>query len=466
MTPQYTPYPGTRRKLVLAFDVGTTYSGISYSILDPGQVPEIKGVIRFPGHEQIRGESKIPTVLYYDKSGNVRAIGAEAMREGIAETALDEGWTKAEWFKLHIRPKRAGLDRITASIPPLPPGKTVIRVLADFLRYFRECAMVYIKGAHPNGEDLWRSISSDIEYVISHPNGWEGYQQSQIRSAIVLAGLVPDTVSGNARVTFLTEGEASLHFAIDYGFPAKSMKAGEGVIIVDAGGGTIDISAYRKKEDKVNKFEETTIAQCHFFGSVFVSVQARVFLEEYLKDSDFYEDLDHIVKCFDKSTKVRFQNDAQMEYIKFGATRDNDPSCNIRYESNSNQSMLTIAIVLWSVRLTYDKYIVLVGGFSASEWLVSKVDEALKPFGLSVIRPDSLVNKAVSDGAVSFYLNRFVRVRVAKMAYGTKCIWHYDPNDEEHQSRKSTMIVNAAGDKMIPGRFDTIISKVAELLFP
>ena len=84
--------------------------------------------------------------------------------------------------------------------------------------------MVYVKGTHPNGEDLWGSISSDIEYVISHPNGWEGYQQSQIRSAIVLAGLIPDSVDGNSRVTFVTEGEASLHFAIDYGFPATSMK--------------------------------------------------------------------------------------------------------------------------------------------------------------------------------------------------------------------------------------------------
>ncbi|RXW25678.1 hypothetical protein EST38_g185 [Candolleomyces aberdarensis] len=370
MAAQSIPYAGTRRKLVLAFDVGTTYSGISYSILDPGQVPEIKSVNRFPGHEQIRGESKIPTIIYYDSLGKVRAIGAEAIKEGISETALDEGWTKAEWFKLHIRPKR-GSDHITSSIPPLPSGMTVVQVLADFLKYFHHCAEAYIKGAHPNGEDLWRSVILDIEYVISHPNGWEGYQQSQIRSAIVLAGLIPDTEDGNSRVTFVTEGEASLHFAIDFGFPAKSMKAGEGVIIVDAGGGTIDISAYRKKEGKVNKFEEITISQCHFFGSVFVTVHARVFLDEY---------------------------------IKFGGTRDNDPSCNIRYGQlklpgaeiakffdPSVKSVVSSVLSLIKQGETPIKYIVLVGGFSASEWLVSKVDEALKPYGLSVVRPDSHV---------------------------------------------------------------------------
>lgn len=40
------PYHGLSRKLVLAFDIGTTYSGISYSVLDPGEIPQIKGVNR------------------------------------------------------------------------------------------------------------------------------------------------------------------------------------------------------------------------------------------------------------------------------------------------------------------------------------------------------------------------------------------------------------------------------------
>ena len=54
--------------------------------------------VRFPAHEQISGASKIPTVIYYDKAGNVCAAGAEAMREGIFKTALDEEWVKSEWY--------------------------------------------------------------------------------------------------------------------------------------------------------------------------------------------------------------------------------------------------------------------------------------------------------------------------------------------------------------------------------
>ena len=41
------PFSGGARKLVMAFDVGTTYSGASYALLDPGIVPEIHGVTRY-----------------------------------------------------------------------------------------------------------------------------------------------------------------------------------------------------------------------------------------------------------------------------------------------------------------------------------------------------------------------------------------------------------------------------------
>ena len=38
------PYEGHRRKLVIAFDIGTTFSGVSYVILIPGEPPSIQGV--------------------------------------------------------------------------------------------------------------------------------------------------------------------------------------------------------------------------------------------------------------------------------------------------------------------------------------------------------------------------------------------------------------------------------------
>ena len=53
---------------------------------------------RFPAQEHVSGSSKIPTVLYYDKDGAVRAVGAETLTEGIYEMAEEGGWIKVEWF--------------------------------------------------------------------------------------------------------------------------------------------------------------------------------------------------------------------------------------------------------------------------------------------------------------------------------------------------------------------------------
>ena len=52
---------------------------------------------------------------------------------------------------------------------------------------------------------------------------------------------------------------------------------------------------------------------------------------DFLADSPFIEDLEHIVRCFDKTTKLRFRKAEEPQYIKFGSTRDNDEIYNIRF---------------------------------------------------------------------------------------------------------------------------------------
>ena len=52
---------------------------------------------------------------------------------------------------------------------------------------------------------------------------------------------------------------------------------------------------------------------------------------DYLQDSTFLADVDHILACFDKTTKLRFRDSDEPQYIKFGGTRDNDPTFNIRF---------------------------------------------------------------------------------------------------------------------------------------
>lgn len=110
------------------------------------------------------------------------------------------------------------------ALPELPPGKTVIDVFGDFLKYLFSCARRFITQTHANGESLWGSVDSRIDFIFGHPNGWEGLQQSKMRQAAVAAELIPDTPAGHARVHFVTEGEASLHYCLDGGLASDVIK--------------------------------------------------------------------------------------------------------------------------------------------------------------------------------------------------------------------------------------------------
>lgn len=149
--------------------------------------------------------------------------------------------------------------------------------------YLFECSKAYITEAHTC---LWESLENDVEFVLTHPNGWEGPQQQQIQRAAELGGLVPAGEDGQSRIHLLTEGEASLHFCVTNiltsdafdampilcsGEPEEveqeSQPGHQGVIIIDAGGGTVDLSAYSMKLSPTS-FKEIAPAECKFILSV------------------------------------------------------------------------------------------------------------------------------------------------------------------------------------------------------
>ena len=117
-------------------------------------------------------------------------------------------------WKLHLSPEGA-----QSGLPPLPPHKTAVEVLADYLRYLHECARRYISDVH--GANLWADLEADIPYILTHPNGWHGLPQAKMREAAIIARLIPDTEAGRSRISFVTEGEASLHFCLSNGMSVE-----------------------------------------------------------------------------------------------------------------------------------------------------------------------------------------------------------------------------------------------------
>ncbi len=61
-------------------------------------------------------------------------------------------------------------------------------------------------------------MENDIQFILAHPNGWGGEEQTLMRSAMIAGGLIDN--DDHERVTFVTEGEASLHFCLNKGLNA------------------------------------------------------------------------------------------------------------------------------------------------------------------------------------------------------------------------------------------------------
>ena len=185
--------------------------------------------------------------------------------------------THGRRWKLLLGPTEPDVALKKQMSKELPKGKTIVDVFSDFMRYLFDSTKARF------GEARWNAVSSNIELVLTHPNGWGGPQQSQLRTAAVRANIVPDTPEGYGRVHFVSEGEANFNFCATRTQVGEGVKVrhslhhlplmlhglmrhqhGDRVLIVDAGGGTIDVSSYVVTRNSPLQVEEEFQSQCQY----------------------------------------------------------------------------------------------------------------------------------------------------------------------------------------------------------
>ncbi|KAF8545589.1 hypothetical protein OG21DRAFT_1537926, partial [Imleria badia] len=273
-------------------------------------------------------------------------------------------------------------------------------------------------------------MENNIEFILTHPNGWEGLQQQQIRHAAKIAGLIPGKKHA--------KGEASLHFCVTNVLESDSLSKlpivgteeveveeeseHQGIVIIDAGGGTIDLSAYSVKLSLPREFKEVAPAECRLQGSVFVTQRAHMFLKAKLANSQYGSPdiVQQMKEIFDQTTKLRFRDSGDPQYIKFGTARDKDPEYGIRSGQLKLAGEDVAKFFEPSVEAVADafekqrqaaakleiqiKHAFLVGGYAASDFLYRSLQLHPVFSEVHLCRPSSHVNKAVADGAVSSYV--------------------------------------------------------------
>ncbi|KIJ04959.1 hypothetical protein PAXINDRAFT_21761 [Paxillus involutus ATCC 200175] len=175
---------------------------------------------------------------------------------------------------------------------------------------------------------------------------------------------------------------------------------------------------------------------------------------------------------FDTTTKLRFRDPGDPQYIKFGAVRDKDPQYDIRAGQLKlagedvarffEPSVEEIAEAFEKQRkatATPIKYAFLVGGYAANDFLYRRLQNHPAFSDLHLCRPASHVNKAVADGAVSFYIDHIVTSRTSRFTYGIECRRCYNSSLAEHREREETRYIDPSGNTMVPNGFSSILIK-------
>jgi hypothetical protein len=146
-------------------------------------------------------------------------------------------------------------------IPELPEGVTLEEVYVEFLRYLYMTTRNYFVKGTPNGSNIWDRLADRIVIVLCTPNGWDMSQYSFLRTAAIKAGLVRES-DADARLEFITEGEASVHYALAHTKGLNWLQRGTMFAVIDAGGSTVDSTLYECKSINPLILEEVCASEC------------------------------------------------------------------------------------------------------------------------------------------------------------------------------------------------------------
>ncbi|KAG8831627.1 hypothetical protein FRC17_002854 [Serendipita sp. 399] len=424
-------YRSTKRyegeeNIILSFDIGTTHSAVSFTYAYPGNFPEVCSVIKWPGQPEASGDSKISTIIAY-QGGEAKYFGAEAR-----DYLDDEEYQIAHWFKLRLHPESMRLEQSYGlnklETPELPLGVSLLQVYADFIRYIYGMTKEFFTTNTPNGRHIWSRVEDRISIVFCTPNGWDMFENAFIKDAAIKAGIV-DPNTARRRLRFVTEGEASVHFALAHTRTMDWLRPGILFAVMDAGGSTVDTTLYECQSKTPLVLKEACASACVQAGGVFIDCALRDLLEHKLNGSE-YCDPESIALM----TKRIFDRSQTSNVIHFGTHKDNDKEYGIMRGK--------LALTHDEVESTFLEHLLLVGGFGESPYLRIQLKRIFVQRGTEVVTIEE-----PTSGAVIWHLTELVDSRAARFDYGIHAGVPYDKR--LHGQDQSKCHLDLAGTKIV-----------------
>ncbi|CUA68940.1 hypothetical protein RSOLAG22IIIB_08194 [Rhizoctonia solani] len=437
-------------KIILGIDIGATQSAVAFTYLSPGAPQTLCRVQEWPGQPNHKGQSRIPTVVSYNKECKPVCFGAEA------NEPVEEGCTLVRHFKLHLHPAELR-DQYDIKLEALPEGVTLRQIYADFMTYLFAHTKKYFCEHVINGEKIWQACYEDMTIVLAHPNGWGTIEQGFLRGAAIAANLVT-TENAYSNLQFVSEAEAS-----------KDVR----FVVCDAGGSTIDSTSYRiVNEAPLLELAETKASSCVQNGGVCVDIEFRKHLSSVVSQIDAPQEVleDYMLdgmRDFEENVKKEFDGTGASHRINLGAGRKSYEHLGIRLGRLSlpgytirkffDQSVETAISSIQQQMEPDCQHILLVGGFGESLYLRRIVMSEFEGKGCSVTVTNDPNAKAVADGSVIWGAKRSVIARATRMAYGIQMIAPYDQKNDDHRGRPT--VVECDGVEKVVGLWSQIVDK-------
>ncbi|GAA6055821.1 hypothetical protein JCM3770_004776 [Rhodotorula araucariae] len=471
-------------KLSVGIDFGTTFSGIAYgsSRLFAGQIRQI---LSWPGsYETYR---KVPTCILYEQhhpedEAKIVSWGLEAKNATVTQ-----GLIKCEWFKLLLSPESLRSGVPDPWLPPLPAGKNVVDVIADFLR----CAWRYAKRMIT--EEIGSVVDLNAaDVLLTVPAAWDAAACSLMRESAIRAGLVQSSRGGDTawrdRLHIITEPEAGAIHASTLA-TLHHLRPSQSFLLCDAGGGTVDTAVY-KLMGQLSELEiaEMCVRSGANTGSLFVDLKFEELLRRILKDHPVHLEpasMATFIHAFAEGDKLAYHgtaedDDAIFRFNCFNVEDSHDPAIGLEFGELAipgrvlktevfdpviEQVLDLLSTQIAKIGHTSLDAIILVGGFAASEYLYTRVRRAFGATVPVIVRPQDC-DTATLRGAARYGLGlRMGRVAVSSViSPRSYCMKSKLPAEEEDNWRRPEFVrANDGGTVVCENRLSYLIAKGAVL---
>ncbi|OTA91360.1 hypothetical protein M434DRAFT_76410 [Hypoxylon sp. CO27-5] len=421
----------SKAQLIVGIDFGTTFSGVAFAFATNNEAKE-DIITEWPGAGSYTKQKKIPTVLYYDQYQKVVGWGPD-IADALAPTGYPKpGVQKVEWFKLQLMLSgNTYIDPI--NLPPLPPGKSEIDVAADYLFKLRQAMRTALQKTL--GE-VFNREERNIRYYLTVPAIWNDAGKAATRAAAIQAGFLRD--ENDNRLTLVSEPEAASLFCAKTGL--LNLKVHDAILIVDCGGGTVDLIAYEVEDENPFTVAECTAGSGDSCGSTALNRNFSNILRtkiRKMKLPDGSKTAGRVyAKCimdFENRIKADFRNNGQKWAVDVGIEAE-FPEAGIEegYMTFTNEEILQCfepvvnrilelvrnQIIAIQAQNRTLQNILVVGGFGASEYLFQQIKLHVPPqFQSKVVRPMDSVAAIVKGAVTAGITERVITHRVARRHY-------------------------------------------------